>query len=154
MGRSAVYSAIPAPPAGAFSIRYCSVNVLGPSAWAALMQNDTRTVQVVFVAPSDSDAKAVIAVLQALPGLASLSVNDAPGAVSGQKIIAAVITFSLNVGAGVVGNAIYGALHNSPAVQCVVGETALSKEEASNAAKLGARIQTEAKETAPRADAH
>lgn len=119
------------------------------------MEEKTHTVELVFLAPSKEVADALIGQLRLLTSDASpvdlreLVVNEAMGTVSSKKIISVVLSFALNVSAGVAGNAIYSALKSNPSVTCVVGETPLTKEDVAEQGKLEQIIRTAAKPASP-----
>lgn len=115
------------------------------------MQNTEQIVELAFVVSSDAEANALAAQLQsrladiASVHIASLSIDDIPGAVSSRKVIVAIIGFTVNLANGVLGSAIYDAMRGSPDAQCVVGEKALTAEEAKDPVKLDARVRNSAK---------
>ena len=114
------------------------------------MQESIQTIELVFIVPVGSEADALIGQLRSLMAgaapvsVAELAVDDALGAVASEKIISAVLAFSLNVAAGVLGNVVYNLLQSHPNAQCVAGETPLQQENTQDPTILEAKLRAAA----------
>lgn len=98
------------------------------------MTTGTQSIPLTFVTDSTAEADAIVAALRAFAAspdslgavLDDLDIQNPPGAVNTEKIIAVVLTVSINLSYGVVGNFIYDALKDKPHAECVVGTKPLS----------------------------
>ena len=122
------------------------------------MEDQLQTLELVFVTSVKSEAEGLVRQLRALTSasgevtLSKLDVDEAVGAVTSDKIITAVLAFSLNIAAGALGNVVYNAFQASPSVHCVAGETPLNRTD--DMAALEAKLRAAAKPAAGRAADH
>jgi len=122
------------------------------------MSTSVQRLDLVFVTGNGGEAETLVERLQGLNGgdgvwLQELVVDEAPGAVDNQKIVAAVLAFAVNVSASVVGSAVYELLKDNPNTQCVAGETPIGGKELEDLAALGVTLRAAAKPMAPMAPA-
>lgn len=98
------------------------------------MTTGLQSIPLTFVTDNPAEADAIVAALRAFAAspvslgavLDDLDIQHPPGAVSTEKIVAVVLTVSINLSYGVVGNFIYDALKDKPNAECVVGKKPLS----------------------------
>lgn len=116
------------------------------------MSETLQSVDLVFVTSIPSETEALLKYLRLLHSetapvqVTDMSVDDALGVVSSEKIISVVLAFALNIGGGVIGNVIYNALQVAPSCQCVIGDTPVSQGEATDKAALEAKMRSAAKQ--------
>jgi len=114
-----------------------------------------QIIDLTFVTSSAQEADALLAVLRDLAkdagplAVSEVFSDSSAGAVSREIIVVAVLTFSLDVAVGVVGNAVYDALVASPSAQCVANETPLSIKDAQDKAQLEAKLRAAARPANP-----
>jgi len=102
-----------------------------------------------FMTSSDSEAESLLAVLRGMKqdGISFEDIDCASelSAVKSDKIVTAVLLFSLNVANGVIGNAVYDALKASPSVKCVANDIALTAKDAEDKAQLEEKLKAAAR---------
>lgn len=110
------------------------------------MNSAEHALELIFVTSNGAETDALVNQIQTLSDsvaalrLAELVVEDALGAVTNEKIITAVLTFSLNVAAGVLGNVVYNLLQDHTDVQCVAGEHPITPEDFNDLPTLEAKL--------------
>lgn len=110
----------------------------------------TQTIELTFVTSSEVEAKALEALLQKLAAqggeveVADVFLDSTNALVTREQVVTAVLTFSLNVAAGVLGNVIYNAFQASPSAQCVANETPLTAKDAQDKAAVEAKLRAAA----------
>ncbi|WP_250495415.1 hypothetical protein [Caballeronia sp. GAWG1-1] len=112
-------------------------------------QPSQQMVEFSFMTPSASEAEALLAVLRSIKQ-DDISFDDIDcaselSAVKGDKIVTAVLLFSLNVANGVIGNAIYDALKASPSAKCVANDISLTAKDVEDKAQLEAKLKAAAR---------
>lgn len=113
-----------------------------------------QTVELTFVTSSESEAKALEGLLQALAAqrgdveVSEVFLDSTNALVTREQVVTAVLTFSLNVTAGALGNVVYNAFQASPSAQCVANETPLTAKDAQDKAALEAKLRAAAVPTA------
>jgi len=98
------------------------------------MTTGTQSIPLTFVTDSSAEADAIVAALRAFAAspdslgavLDDLDIQTPPAAVNTEKVIAVVLTVSINLSYSVVGNFIYEALKDKPNAECVVGTKPLT----------------------------
>lgn len=110
-----------------------------------------QTVELTFVTSRESEARALESLLQAMATergdveVSEVFLDSTNALVTRDQVITAVLTFSLNVSAGALGNVVYNAFQASPSAQCVANETPLSAKDAQDKAVLDAKLRAAAR---------
>jgi len=105
-----------------------------------------QTIELTFVTSSEAEAKALEALLQNLAAqrgdveVSEVFLDSTNALVTREQVVTAVLSFSLSVTAGVLGNVIYNAFQASPSALCVANETPLTAEDAQNKAAVEAKL--------------
>ena len=112
-------------------------------------QPSQQMVEFSFMTSSATEAEALIAALRGIKqeGISFEDIDCASelSAVKGDKIVTAVLLFSLNVANGVIGNAVYDALKASPSAKCVANDIALTAKDAEDKAQLEEKLRAAAR---------
>ncbi len=114
-----------------------------------------QKIELTFVTSSEKEAKALESLLQNLAlqrgdvEVTEVFLDSTNALVTRDQIVTAVLTFSLNVAAGVLGNVVYNAFIASPTSQCVANEMPLTARDAQDPITLEAKLRTAAVAKAP-----
>jgi hypothetical protein len=109
-----------------------------------------QSVEIVVVCPNQ-EADALLSYLHGLtdPGgevvVEGILVKATTAAFKSEKIVSFVLSFTVGVANGVVGNALYDALKSAPTAQCMVVRDPLSREVARDAQALDDKLHSAAK---------
>ena len=109
-----------------------------------------QTIELTFVTSNEAEAKALEALLQKLAAqggdveVDDVFLDSTNALVTREQVVTAVLTFSLNVAAGALGNVVYNAFQACPSAQCVANETPLTAKDAQDKAAIEAKLRAAA----------